>query len=268
MQIILSIVLGTLLLFGHAVAAEQQQTTKDVKSQKEKSSAGEQQKGKKDLQSPKEKLSYSLGYVTGNRMRTDSVDLDPDIFMKAFKEAYTGKQAPMTDEEMRAAMEPLQQAMRAKQAEEMRKMAEKRGQMAEKNKEESAAFLAENGKKEGVVTLPSGLQYKIIKEGEGKIPQQTDKVEVNYRGTLIDGTEFDSSHKRGKPAVFEVGKVIKGWTEALLLMKEGSHWMLYIPSDLAYGPRGAGNMIGPNQTLIFDVELISIQQQNAEKQGS
>lgn len=119
-------------------------------------------------------------------------------------------------------------------------------------------FLKENAAKEGVKTLPSGLQYKVIKEGEGKSPKATDTVSVHYKGTLIDGKEFDSSYKRGEPAEFPVNRVIKGWTEALQLMKEGSKWMLYIPSNLAYGERGAGADIGPNETLIFEVELLKV----------
>jgi FKBP-type peptidyl-prolyl cis-trans isomerase FklB len=130
--------------------------------------------------------------------------------------------------------------------------------MGEKNKKEGEAFLAANKKKEGVITLPSGFQYKAIKEGTGKTPKATDTVTVNYRGTLIDGTEFDSSYKRGQPATFRVNGVIAGWTEALQLMKEGSKWELFIPANLAYGERGAGAAIGPNAVLIFEVELISV----------
>jgi FKBP-type peptidyl-prolyl cis-trans isomerase FklB len=260
MRIILAIALGGLLLFGQAMAAEQQKATKDMKSQNGKSSVAEQQKSPKDLESQKEKLSYTLGYTTGKRIKTESVDLDTDTFMKAFKEGYAGQTAAMTDEEMQEAMRPLQEEMNAKRAEEMKKLSEKKKELAEMNKKEGEAFLAENAKKEGVVPLPSGLQYKIIKEGTGKSPQKSDKVTVNYRGTLLNGTEFDSSYKRGQPATFGVDKVIKGWTEALQLMKEGAQWTLYIPSELAYGERGAGGAIGPSQTLVFDVELISVQE--------
>jgi FKBP-type peptidyl-prolyl cis-trans isomerase FklB len=127
------------------------------------------------------------------------------------------------------------------------------------NKKEGDAFLAANKTKEGVVTLPSGLQYKILQEGTGPKPTASDTVVCNYRGTLLNGTEFDSSYKRGQPATFAVGQVIHGWTEALQLMTVGSKWQLFIPPDLAYGPRGAGNDIGPNATLVFEVELVSIQ---------
>ena len=222
MRIILAIALGGLLLFGQAMAAEQQKATKDMKSQKGKTSVAEQQKDSKGLKSQKEKLSYTLGYTTGKRIKTESVDLDTDTFTKAFKEGYAGQTAAMTDEEMQEAMRPLQKEMNAKRAEEMKKLSEKKKELAEMGKKEGEAFLAENAKKEGVVTLPSGLQYKIIKEGTGKSPQKSDKVTVNYRGTLINGTEFDSSYKRGQPATFGVDKVIKGWTEALQLMKEGA----------------------------------------------
>jgi FKBP-type peptidyl-prolyl cis-trans isomerase FklB len=136
----------------------------------------------------------------------------------------------------------------------------KQAEVAKKNKAEGEAFLAENKKKEGVKTTPSGLQYKVIKPGKGKKPKSSDTVTVNYRGTLIDGTEFDSSYKRGQPATFQVSGVIPGWTEALQLMEEGAKWQLFIPSNLAYGERGAGGVIGPNATLIFEVELISIQE--------
>jgi FKBP-type peptidyl-prolyl cis-trans isomerase FklB len=132
-------------------------------------------------------------------------------------------------------------------------------QAGETNKKEGEAFLAANKTKEGVVTLPSGLQYKVLKAGTGPKPSANDSVVCNYRGTLLDNTEFDSSYKRGQPATFPVGKVIKGWTEALQLMPVGSKWQLFIPSELAYGPRGAGPDIGPNATLIFEVELLSIQ---------
>jgi FKBP-type peptidyl-prolyl cis-trans isomerase FklB len=141
----------------------------------------------------------------------------------------------------------------------MAKKTERLKELGEKNKNEGEAFLAENKKKEGVVTLPDGLQYKVIKEGDGNIPKLTDTVSINYRGTLINGTEFDSSYKRGKPATFPVKGIISGMSEALQLMKVGSKWQLFIPSQLAYGERGAGDDIGPNATLIFDVELLSIQ---------
>jgi FKBP-type peptidyl-prolyl cis-trans isomerase len=215
---------------------------------------------KKDIESQKNKLSYSLGYKTGSNMKNNSVDLEPEIFVKAFREGLAGNQAAMTDQEMGAIIQALQKEMTAKQPEKKKESAKRNKLLAEKNKKEGEAFLSENAKKEGVATLPSGLQYRVINEGAGKSPQKSEKVNVHYRGTLVNGTEFDSSYKRGEPATFGVDKVIKGWTEGLQLMKEGSKWMLYIPSNLAYGEQSVGRgMIGPNQTLLFEVELISIQ---------
>jgi FKBP-type peptidyl-prolyl cis-trans isomerase FklB len=153
----------------------------------------------------------------------------------------------------------MRERVMALQKDLMAKKAEQGKAMAEKNKAAGEAFLAENKKKERVVALPDGLQYKIITEGTGTTPKATDKVKVNYKGTLTDGTEFDSSYKRGEPAIFQVDKVIAGWTEVLQLMKVGSKWDVYIPSNLAYGEHGTGMVIGPNQTLIFEVELISIE---------
>jgi FKBP-type peptidyl-prolyl cis-trans isomerase FklB len=259
MKTALSMMLCAFLFVGQAMAADQQKATKAAKSEKAKPAAAEHQKSNKEIKTQQEKLSYSLGYDAGRRMLQSSVDIDPETFSRAFRDGLAGNKSAMTDEEMRAALVPLQEEMKAKRAEEMKKMAEKNKQMAEVNKQEGATFLAENAKKEGVQTLPSGLQYKIVKEGTGSTPKPSDMVTVHYRGTLISGTEFDSSHKRGQPATLGVDKVIKGWTEALQLMKEGSQWLLYIPSELAYGERGAGTAIGPNQTLIFDVELLSIQ---------
>jgi len=160
----------------------------------------------------------------------------------------------MTEQEYRDTMTAFEREMKLKQVAQLK-------ELTEKNKQEGEAFLAENKKKDAVITLPSGLQYKVIKKGAGKTPKATDTVTVNYRGTLINGTEFDSSYLRGQPASFKVNGVIRGWTEALQLMKEGAEWQLYIPSDLAYGERGAGRDIGPYSTLIFEVELISINDQ-------
>jgi FKBP-type peptidyl-prolyl cis-trans isomerase FklB len=157
----------------------------------------------------------------------------------------------MTEQEIKETVTALQKDLQVKQQEQVKVL-------AEKNKKEGEAFLAGNKKKQGVITMPSGLQYKIMTDGKGKSPKATDMVTVNYKGTLIDGTEFDSSYKRGQPATFNVNGVIPGWTEALQLMKEGSKWQLFVPSNLAYGERGAGGPIGPNAVLIFEVELISI----------
>ncbi len=212
-----------------------------------------------ELKTDKDRLSYSMGVATGTQMKRQSIEVDADMFARGLKDVVSGGKLQMTDQEVQDALMKFQQEMAAKQA-------EKHKQMAEKNKKEGEAFLAANKTKEGVKTLPSGLQYKIIKEGSGKSPKETDTVTTNYSGTLIDGTEFDSSFKRGEPATFQVKGVIKGWTEALQLMKEGAKWQLFIPSDLAYGERGAGATIGPNSTLIFEVELLSINSSGEKKE--
>jgi FKBP-type peptidyl-prolyl cis-trans isomerase FklB len=204
------------------------------------------------LKTDKDKTSYALGMNAGTNFKQQSIDINTDVFVKGLKDALSGAKPLLTDDEMRSTLTALQKEMMAKQTEKMQAL-------GVKNKKEGEAFLAENKKKEGVITLPSGLQYKIIKEGTGKVPKAADTVTTNYRGTLIDGTEFDSSYKRGEPATFPVNGVIPGWTEALQLMKTGSKWQLFIPSNLAYGERGTGP-IGPNAVLLFDVDLISIKE--------
>ncbi len=200
---------------------------------------------------PKEKISYALGLNLGNLFKKQSVEIEPALFLQGLKDALGGKPL-MTDDDVHAALTDLQNNLKAKQQEKMK-------QQLEANKTEGDAFLAANKTKEGVVTLPSGLQYKILTAGTGPKPTLGDTVVCNYKGTLINGTEFDSSYKTGQPATFPVGGVIKGWTEALQLMPVGSKWQLVIPPDMAYGERGAGSDIGPNATLIFEVELLSIQ---------
>jgi len=205
----------------------------------------------KALSTQKEKISYGIGVNIGKSLQNDNLDVDVDILARGIRDVFSGGKLQLTDEEHRA-------AMTAAQREVMEKQKEAATKAGEKNKKEGEAFLAGNKKKEGVVTLPSGLQYKVLKAGDGKSPAATDKVETNYRGTLIDGTEFDSTYKRGQTATFPVNGVIPGWTEALQKMKVGDKWQLFVPSELAYGERGAGREIGPNATLIFEVELISI----------
>jgi FKBP-type peptidyl-prolyl cis-trans isomerase len=206
------------------------------------------------LTTQKQKASYAIGLNIGKGLHRDGVDIDPNILFRGVKDAVSGAKPLMTDDEMKATMMALQNDLRQKHEAMMQ-------QAGESNKKEGEAFLAANKSKPGVVTLPSGLQYKILQEGTGPKPSPTDTVVCNYRGTLINNTEFDSSYKRGQPATFQLGHVIKGWTEALQLMPVGSKWQLFIPSDLAYGPRGQGADIGPNATLIFEVELVSIQPQ-------
>ncbi|MGZ3524516.1 MAG: FKBP-type peptidyl-prolyl cis-trans isomerase N-terminal domain-containing protein [Thermodesulfobacteriota bacterium] len=197
----------------------------------------------------KDKISYIVGMDIGNNLKKQSIGVNPKVLAKGIEDALAGAKPLLTEQEIQETMMAFQKEMLAKQAE-----------VAKKNKTEGEAFLAENKKKEGVKALPSGLQYKVIKAGTGKKPKSSDTVTVNYRGTLIDGTEFDSSYKRGQPATFQVSGVIPGWTEALQLMEEGAKWQLFIPSNLAYGERGAGGVIGPNATLLFEIELVSIQE--------
>ncbi len=204
-----------------------------------------------ELKDQKDKVSYSIGLDIGNTLKRQLIDVNADLLNKGIQDGLQGNKALMTDEQMKETMATFQKDMLAKQA------AAKKAS-GEKNKAEGEKFLAENKKKEGVKTTASGLQYKVEKEGSGPNPKPTDTVKVNYRGTTIDGTEFDSSYKRGTPATFPVNRVIKGWTEALQLMKPGAKYKLFIPADLAYGERGAGSDIGPDATLLFDVELIEI----------
>lgn len=205
------------------------------------------------LKTQKDKVSYSIGLDIGNKLKKQLIEADPDWLARGIKDAMSEGKPLLTDEEIRTVMTAFEQEMQAKTAALMK-------EVGDKNMKESETFLAENKKKEGVVTLPSGLQYKVVTAGTGKKPKSTDTVTTNYRGTLIDGTEFDSSYKRGQPASFPVTGVIAGWTEALQLMPVGSKWQLFVPANLAYGPRGAGQTIGPNATLIFEVELLSIQE--------
>jgi FKBP-type peptidyl-prolyl cis-trans isomerase FklB len=207
------------------------------------------------LKTAKQKRSYAIGADigknVGGQLKAQSVELDPALVARGLRDALSGAKPAMTDEEVRATLT------------ELRTQLQQKGAAAAK--QEGEAFLVANKSKEGVVTLPSGLQYKILKEGDGKKPLATDTVQCNYRGTLINGAEFDSSAKHGGPAAFQVGGVIKGWTEALQLMPVGSKWQLFIPSDLAYGDRGMGRSIPPGSTLIFEVELVSIQEKAEAK---
>jgi FKBP-type peptidyl-prolyl cis-trans isomerase len=204
------------------------------------------------LRTPKDKASYAMGMNFGAGIRKQSIDIDPAILARGLKDSFTNGKTLLTEDQARAVLTQLQNDMRKKQQEVAQ-------QLGDANKKEGAAFLEANKTKEGVVTLPSGLQYKVLQEGTGPTPAPTDTVVCNYRGTLLDNTEFDSSYKRGQPASFPVTGVIKGWTEALQLMPVGSKWQVFVPAELAYGDRGAGGQIGPNATLIFEVELLSIQ---------
>ena len=199
------------------------------------------------LKNQKEKVSYIIGMDIGSNLKRQSIDVDPNILTKGVQDALSGAKPLLSNEEIQETMVAFQK------------------EMMEKQKQRGEAFLSENKKKEGVKTLPSGLQYKVIKAGTGRKPKLNNTVTINYRGTLIDGTEFDSSYRHGQPATFPVSGVIPGWTEALQLMEEGAKWQFFIPPNLAYGERGAGGLIGPNATLIFEVELISVQENKQEK---
>jgi FKBP-type peptidyl-prolyl cis-trans isomerase FklB len=189
----------------------------------------------------------------GQDFKSQNMDIEPEVLLMGLKDVLSDKELQLTEEEMVQEVQNFQQEMQAKMAAEMEAL-------ATKNKAEGDSFLAENAKQEGVVVTESGLQYKILEPGEGDAPGPADLATVHYRRTLIDGTQFDSSYDRGQPASFPVGGVIPGWSEALQLMKPGAKWQLSIPAELAYGERGAGQDIGPNSTLLFDVELISVEQ--------
>ncbi len=213
------------------------------------------------LATPKDKISYAIGADLANKLKTAQIDVDPAVLSRGLKEGLAGTKPAMSDEEVRNTLQDLGKQIQQRQA-----TASK--EVGEKNRKDGEAFLAENKSKEGVVALPSGLQYKILKAGDGPKPVATDTVNCNYRGTLINGKEFDSSYKRGQPASFPVNGVIKGWTEALQLMPVGSKWQLFIPADLAYGDRQAGSDITPGSTLIFEVELLSILHKTAPAAAS
>lgn len=202
------------------------------------------------LKTQQDKVSYGLGVDMARNFTRLGMEFDTDLLVKGFRDVLAGGQLLMTEEDLRTTLVAYQNELREKHAQKM-KLA------AEINKKEGEAFLAANKTKEGVVTLPSGLQYKILKAGNGKRPTDSDSVEVRYRGTFINGTEFDSTERTGRPLTIKVTGVIPGWIEALKLMPVGSKWQLFIPSELAYGSRGS-NQIGPNATLLFDVELLAI----------
>jgi FKBP-type peptidyl-prolyl cis-trans isomerase FklB len=200
-----------------------------------------------DLRTEKEKFSYVVGYQIAQRLQSEREQIDVKILIKAIEDGLKGAPVAMTQEEMKSTLQAYQQ-----------KELEAHMALAKKNAEAGKEFLAANKKKEGVVELESGVQYRVIKEGSGKKPQAGDTVLVNYRGTLLNGVEFDSSHKHGGPTEIPLNRVIPGWREALQLMQEGAQWEVFIPAKLAYGARGASDVIGPNETLIFDIELVKV----------
>jgi len=207
-----------------------------------------------DLKSAKEKYSYAIGFQIGSNLKRENADVDVDAIKQGIADVLAGTSPKVSMEDMQAAVMEIQKEQQAA-----------RQAQGEKAKKAGEDFLAANKKKKGVKTLDSGLQYKVITEGKGPKPKATDTVVAHYKGTLIDGTEFDSSLKHGQPATFAVGQVIKGWQEILPLMPTGSKWQVFIPSDLAYGARGAGASIGPNETLVFDIELLEVKAGDADK---
>jgi len=200
-----------------------------------------------ELKTDKQRFSYMIGLRIGQQLKGDKIDLDEKAFMAAIRDAASGAKPQLSEKDMQATIKRVQE-----------KKQKEASEVAKKNREEGEQFLKINKSRPGVKELAGGLQYKVIKAGTGATPKATDTVEVDYRGTLLDGRTFDSSYSRGKPATFPVNGVIQGWQEALQAMKEGAKWTIYVPSDLAYGSRGAGGMIGPNSTLIFEVELHKI----------
>ncbi|WP_412755567.1 FKBP-type peptidyl-prolyl cis-trans isomerase N-terminal domain-containing protein [Legionella longbeachae] len=203
------------------------------------------------LTTDKDKLSYSIGADLGKNFKNQGIDITPDVLAKGMQDGMSGAQLILTEEQMKDVLSKFQKDLMAKRSAEFNKK-------AEENKAKGDAFLSANKSKPGIVVLPSGLQYKIIDAGTGAKPGKSDTVTVEYTGTLIDGTVFDSTEKAGKPATFQVSQVIPGWTEALQLMPAGSTWEVFVPADLAYGPRSVGGPIGPNETLIFKIHLISV----------
>jgi len=204
------------------------------------------------LKTKKDKISYAIGMDIGKNLKKQPFELNPEVISQGLWDAMSDGKTLMTDQEYKETMTAFRKEMTQKQTAQMK-------EAGDRNKKEGEKFIADNKKKEGVTTTASGLQYKIITKGTGASPKATDTVSVHYKGTLIDGKEFDSSYSRGQPASFPVNGVIKGWTEALQLMKVGSKWMLYIPSDLGYGDSGAGKDIMPGAALIFEVELLAIE---------
>ncbi len=266
----LAIPIAALLFLGTAAAQQSSSSpakpaTHTASSSKTGTTAKSSTSAKTSQKQPitdKEKESYAIGMNIGHGLKMDAISVDPNMVAQGMKDALTGAKPLLSEEELKDATTRLRtEVIAKKQAEEQRASAA--------NKQAGEQFLAANKAKQGVVTLPSGLQYKVLKEGTGPKPKATDTVVCNYRGTLVDGTEFDSSYKHGEPATFPVNRVIKGWTEALQLMPVGSKWQLVIPPDLAYGERGAGGgIIGPDATLIFDVELLSIKGEESSQPAS
>ena len=234
-------------------------------AQKEGTREGQAAPAPPAFKTEKDKADYAVGLNIGENLRRSGMKVDVSMLMRGLNDALSGAKPALSEEELQAAFELVQKDIAARESETAKLQAEKGKQMGDKNKTEGAAFHAENKKKEGVVTLPSGLQYKVLKAGKGATPKLTDTVTTHYKGTLLDGSTFDSSYDRGQPATFPVAGVISGWTEALQKMKVGDKWQLFIPGNLAYGERGAGGKIGPNATLVFEIELLGVESQQQPK---
>jgi FKBP-type peptidyl-prolyl cis-trans isomerase len=252
MAVIIAVVL---LCCWLTLSAQEQKAPVPAKASAEEKIAPAKEKATgEELKTTQEKLGYSFGVEIGSSLKEIQAEIEIDAFLKGIKDSVEGKNLLLTAEQMEEVKKEFVTKMQAERE-------KKTKELGDKNKKDEETFFAENKKKEGVKTTESGLQYIVVKEGDGAKPKETDSVKVNYSGTLLDGTEFDSSYKRGEPAVFPVKGVIPGWTEALQLMKVGGKYKLFIPSKLAYGERGAGPTIGPNSTLTFEVELLSIEKQ-------
>jgi UDP-GlcNAc:undecaprenyl-phosphate/decaprenyl-phosphate GlcNAc-1-phosphate transferase len=240
--------LGTLALAGMALLAG-------------RASAGEESAPKTE----QEKLSYGMGVGMARTLKRQGVEVDTDLVVRGLRDGLSGQKLLLSDDELRQAMSAFQAELKQKQAQAAKMAKAQPAKAAAEAKQQEEVFLAENAKKEGVVTLPSGLQYKVLRAGHGRKPTDGDHVVCHYRGTFVDGTEFDSSYKRGRPTTFDLARMIPGWREAVKLMPAGSKWQLFIPAKLAYGERGMRGrkrkpgVIGPNATLIYETELLDVQ---------
>ncbi|MCK4401796.1 FKBP-type peptidyl-prolyl cis-trans isomerase [bacterium] len=259
MKRVLAMVVGVGLLLasqGCDAKKEEAVAVKDKEVIKEKAAVVKKDNG---LKTAREKLSYSIGLQLGTSLKEIKGDIDFSVAVQGIEDSFNDKKLLLTHEEIMKELTAFSKKMQEKQMKIREEQMKKIEALGKENKKQGEAFLAENKKKKDVITTKSGLQYIVLSKGKGKKPNATDLVKVHYKGTLIDGTEFDSSYKRGDPVTFPVNQVIPGWTEALQLMTVGSKYKLFIPSDIAYGERAAGPQIGPNATLIFEVELLSIE---------